>query len=68
MTDLHGILINKAQVKELWTLPHSKKPPCDATIWHYTRQGKIPPPMRVGNTNLYNRDEVIRLRNLALGI
>lgn len=61
-------LISKKQLKELWTLPHNNKPPCDATIWHYTRQGKIPKPIRVGNANLYNREEAIRLRNEALGI
>ncbi len=58
-------LITKDQVKELWAIKGQK--PCDTTIWKRTRDGKIPPPIRVGTTNLYNRDEVIRLRDKALG-
>lgn len=58
-------LISKKQVKELWTLPNHK-PPSDSTIWHYTKQGKIPKPVKIGNFNLYKKEEVIRLRNQAL--
>lgn len=61
-------LISKKQVKELWTLPPRNKPPSDSTIWHYTRAGKIPQPIRIGGANLYNRDEVIRLRDEVLKI
>lgn len=59
-------LITKEKVKELWEI--NGKKPCDTTIWKRTRKGEIPTPIRVGTTNLYNRDEVIRLRDKALGI
>ncbi|MBQ9601165.1 MAG: hypothetical protein IJR46_04060 [Neisseriaceae bacterium] len=59
-------LISKKQVKELWALPPNNKMPSDSTIWHYTNQGKIPKPIRIGHINLYKREEVIRLRNQAL--
>ena len=49
-------LITKDQVKELWAIKGQKP-----------REGKIPNPIRIGTTNLYNRDEVIRLRDKALG-
>ncbi|ULJ64203.1 hypothetical protein MIS33_08570 [Wielerella bovis] len=54
-------------VIELWTLPH-RKPPSITTIWRRTREGKIPKPRKIGNVNLYDRREVIRLRDEALGV
>lgn len=60
-------LIPKTEVAKIWTLP-GKKAPCDATIWRYTREGKIPQPRLIGRTNLYPLDEVVRLRNQAWGI
>lgn len=64
--DLNNFIC-KQQVKELWTLP-TKKPPSDATIWRYTIDGKVPKPIRIGATNLYDKEEVIRLRNQALQV
>lgn len=55
------------EVIELWRLPN-RKPPSITTIWRRTRQGHIPKPRKIGSTNLYDREEVIRLRNQAWGI
>lgn len=54
-------------VIKLWQLPN-RKPPSITTIWRYTQQGLIPKPRKVGNVNLYNRDEVIKLRNKAWNV
>lgn len=55
------------EVRQLWQLPN-RKPPSITTIWRRTQSGQIPKPRRIGNINLYNRAEVIRLRNQAWGI
>lgn len=55
------------EVIRLWTLPN-RKPPSTTTIWRYTRQGLIPKPRKIGNTNLYDREEVIKRRNRAWGL
>ncbi|HRL34688.1 MAG TPA: hypothetical protein PLK27_07945 [Neisseria sp.] len=60
-------LITIDEVIKLWTLP-GKKPPCRATIWKYTREGKIPQPRLIGRSNVYKKAETIRLRNKQLGI
>lgn len=55
------------EVAKIWTIP-GKKPPCTTTLWRRRRQGKIPEPKLVGNTNVYDKKQVIALRNKALGI
>lgn len=62
------LLITKQQLKELWQLPDGKLP-VDSTIWKRTKDGVIPRPVnRIGRENLYNKQEVIRLRNEYWGI
>ncbi len=60
-------VITTQDVIQLWTIPH-KKPPSITTIWRRIQEGHIPKPRRIGNTNLYNREEVIKLRDKAWGI
>ena len=60
-------LITLEEVAKLWTIP-GKKPPCTTTLWRRRREGKIPKPRLIGNTNVYDREQVIKLRNKAWGI
>lgn len=58
-------LISKKQIIELWTLP-DRKPPSETTIWRLTQSGLIPKPIKIGNVNLYNKEEALRLREEAI--
>lgn len=62
-----GQVCTTSQVIQLWTLPN-KKPPSQVTIWRRIKRGEIPKPRKVGNQNLFNTEEVIRLRNQIWGI
>ena len=55
------------QVIELWTLPN-RRPPSLTTIWRRIKTGHIPKPRKMGSVNVFNKAEVIRLRNAAWGI
>lgn len=59
-------LIRLEAVKALWQFDGGKMP-SSTTVWRYIRKGLIPKPvMMIGSANLFDQNEVIRLRDKFL--